>query len=584
MDNEYLRLAEQLSPPLERPSWPTSDKYPPEQVLVMPDEDSPFAVVTWVRYEAHRISLVPAPGPAAEAIQLQRLDSARGRQRLIVTGLPEEATHLLVMGWVRWRRAPQPFDRTLFHQPIKLLTDGPDVPVALLTAFAPKLLQAALNAVLKKSPGTIETSLLKRPEPAPLAPAAEPGDRHEDSLRSLPTTPVADTRSPRLGGRIPDTAAARQARPQDTRLIFASCQYPAGLLDHRPASASFRRMEETARAHAPLGALLMLGDQIYADATYGILDPTNTSDRFESLYLDLHRSLRQYETIDHMRKLAKPQLYVTPDDHEIRDNWEPGGPRVNQEDRAAALEAFERMSLSRLPARQADGGFWGPVDVGGGHEVFMLDTRTERQPRPWGSGSGMPAAHIMGRQQQQALEDWLLKRHTQDGADPATPKLISSPVWLLPRRVGRQNDEPENSPHRSDSWDGYPASLQWLLGFIAAKQIRGVVMLCGDAHLAGHTRVKLKSGKDAVQLHILHAPALYAPFPFANGQPHHYRCHQDQLSWANGAISCQVDSELWALGDGFVYLSLVPEGDGWQIRATFDVGATRSRSDFWTVI
>ncbi|MCU0956368.1 MAG: alkaline phosphatase D family protein [Hydrogenophaga sp.] len=583
MDNEYLLLAEQLSPPLERPSWPTSDNYPPEQVLVMPDEDSSFAVVTWVRYEAHRISLVPAPGPAAEAIQLQRLDSARGRQRLNVTGLPEEATHLLVMGWVRWRRAPQPFDRTLFHQPIKPLTDGPDVPVALLTAFAPKLLQAALNAVLKKSPGTIETSLLNRPEPALLAPAAEPGDRHEDSPRSLPTTPVADTRSPRLGGRIPDTAAAWQARTQDTRLIFASCQYPAGLLDHRPASASFRRMEETARAHAPLGALLMLGDQIYADATYGILDPTNTSDRFKSLYLDLHRSLRQYETIDHMRKLAKPQLYVTPDDHEIRDNWEPGGPRVNQDDKDAALKAFERMSLSRLPARQTGGGFWGPVDAGGGHEVFMLDTRTERQPRPWGPGPGMPAAHIMGGQQQQALEGWLLKRHTQDGAGPVTPKLISSPVWLLPRRVGNATNPSDSSAHRSDSWDGYPASLQWLLGFIAEKQIRGVVMLCGDAHLAGHTRVNLKHGTSAATLHILHAPALYAPFPFANGQPHHYRCHQDQMSWADGATSCQVDSELWVLGDGFVHLSLVRERDVWHVRATFDVGATRSRSDFWTV-
>jgi hypothetical protein len=583
LDNEYLLLAEQLSPPLERPSWPTSDNYPPEQVLVMPDEDSSFAVVTWVRYEAHRISLVPAPGPAAEAIQLQRLDSARGRQRLNVTGLPEEATHLLVMGWVRWRRAPQPFDRTLFHQPIKLLTDGPDVPVALLTTFAPKLLQAALNAVLKKSPGTIETSLLKRPEPALLAPAAEPGDRHEDSLRSLPTTPVADTRSPRLGGRIPDTAAAWQARTQDTRLIFASCQYPAGLLDHRPASASFRRMEETARAHAPLGALLMLGDQIYADATYGILDPTNTSDRFESLYLDLHRSLRQYETIDHMRKLAKPQLYVTPDDHEIRDNWEPGGPRVNQEDRAAALKAFERMSLSRLPARQTGGGFWGPVDVGGGHEVFMLDTRTERQPRPWGPGSGMPAAHIMGGQQQQALEGWLLKRHSQDGGGPVTPKLISSPVWLLPRRVGKATNQSDSSAHRSDSWDGYPASLQWLLGFIAEKQIRGVVMLCGDAHLAGHTRVNLTHGDNVVQMHILHAPALYAPFPFANGQPHHYRCHQDRLSWNEGKLSCQVDSELWTLDDGFVHLSLVREKDDWHISATFDVGVTGSRSDFWTV-
>lgn len=577
---EIHRLIEQLSPPLERPSWPNTTARPPQQVMVLPDDDSSFALVVWVKFGEGAITLRPVPGPASPPIALQRLAAATGRQRLTVNQPPEGTSHLLVMGWTRERKAPPIWGQKPFDHPLTPSADGLD---AWLSTVAPDVVQAALTALLAQSPDAIESSLLALPEPDPMALATPPREQHAYSLRTFSTAIDPESAPSLPAAWTPPLEPANPAPLEPTSLVFASCQYPAGLLDHRVASASFRRMEDTAAKQGPLGALLMLGDQIYADATYGILDPSSTGDRYEQLYIDLHSALKQYPTLSKLGQQTEPRLYVTPDDHEIRDNWEPGGPDRNHDDKKVALEAFERLSLSRLPAKQRSGGYWGAVDVGGGHQVFMLDTRTEREPRPWGPGEGPHAPHIIGLQQRQALEQWLQQRQRQDGTGPVSPKFISSSVWLLPRQVGRA-EGPEGSAQRSDSWDGYPASLQGFLGFIASERIHGVVMLCGDAHLAGHTRVDLQHGGHAIPLHVLHAPGLYAPFPFANGQPHQYRCADDwQWKDSNGSISCHVESDLWALGDGFVHLSLVPVDNTWEVRARFDAGPNRSRQAMWTV-
>lgn len=570
------RLIEQLNAPLERPGWPQSAGPPLTKVLVLPDDDSSFALVVWVERGANGITLLPVTGTAAP-IGLQRLATEPGRQLLGVGAQPRGATHLLVMGWTRQRRAAPPWARRLFDHP---LDPSPAALEVLSPSIASNVLQGALNQVLKHSPDTIESSLLALPAPVSLTmrPLAE--EPREYTFRTGLATHTHESARAHLQAHMPPSDAPEPPL-RATRLIFASCQYPAGLMDHRAASASFRRMQDSAGSEPALGALLLLGDQIYADATYGILDPSGTSDRFALLYNDLRQSLDQYPLIASMGKEAKPRLYVTPDDHEIRDNWEPGGAPRNEADMRAALEAFDRLGLSRLPAKQPLGGYWGTVDVGGGHEAFMLDTRTTRDPRPWGPGPGGDPPHIVNQPQREALELWLSQRQREDGTGPVSPKFISSSVWLLPRLVGRAGG-PDGAAARSDSWDGYPESLHWLLGFIAMKGIRGVVMLCGDAHLAGHTRVELKHREHVGQLHILHAPALYAPFPFANGQPHDYRC-RDRWHWADGSISCHVESELWTLGDGFVHLSVVFVGGAWHIRATFDAEPNHGRSDFWTV-
>lgn len=360
-----------------------------------------------------------------------------------------------------------------------------------------------------------------------------------------------------------------------TCFAFASCQYPAGVFDRLPAGAAFNRIE-AACAVPGLHALLLLGDQIYADATIGLLDPLDALDRYAQPYRYWQNAINRRPGATTLQK--SNLLYMTPDDHEIVDNWEPGPDPALAATLEEALLAFDIGRAGVLPPRQPGSGYWGTVDVGGGHTVFMLDARTTRDPRPWGPGTpGSAEAHIVDKAQRHALERWLLLRKASDNLNAVRPKFVSSSVWPLPRATGQANgiELGSGAAALSDGWEGYPASLRWLLGFIALHRIEGIVVLCGDAHLAGHTTLHIETALHPlpVLVHLLHAPALYAPFPFANGQPHHYR-HVDHFSWSHEGqqVRCDVHSDLRALGDGFVRVDVNAAAGGFDVAAHIDAG------------
>jgi PhoD-like phosphatase len=339
---------------------------------------------------------------------------------------------------------------------------------------------------------------------------------------------------------------------------FGSCQYPAGLLDALPAQASLGRLAQ--RVAAPPGAcvgrapqgVLLLGDQIYADASYGVLDPGARLGEWDRRHDDLL-------AIPALRTLMRHvPVHTMPDDHEFRDNWE--HPRD-----AADQQRFDRARQSYLQyqrVRTCTGHLlWGPVALGG-HEVFMLDARTERDRRHWGSPASERDPHILSTAQREAFEAWLRASAPAPGS-AVRPRFVTTSVWPLPRAR-----EPRAL---ADAWSGYPASLKWLLGTLLHARAEGVCLLTGDAHLAGHTRLVLDGAGLTLEVHILHAPALYAPFPFANARPHQF-LREETLHWYEGGapMSCQVRSDLWEAGDGSVQVDMETVNGRWSVSAYFD--------------
>lgn len=391
-----------------------------------------------------------------------------------------------------------------------------------------------------------------------------------------PAAPVASAES----GSVPSGR-------QGTTFAFASCQYPAGLMDRTLAGRSIDRLNHLIglqRDPSHVAAVLLLGDQIYADASYGLLDPKEPQERYRSAHDAWWEALTTRENLIELDKINR--LFIVPDDHEIADNWESVPDLEQQRMKDTALREFARSRGGRLPQGLPSHGWWGAVPVGGGHEVFMLDTRTRRDQRPWGSRIAAGRPHIIDDVQREELAKWLRVLHQQDlETGTVRPKLVSSAVWLLPRQVGRLNDQGEAklTPALSDAWDGYPESLQWLLTLIASLGIRGVVVLCGDGHLAGHTVAQLTCDHHQTEVHVLHAPALYAPFPFANARPHEYAT-REQISWTRegDGVVCDVDASLWPLGDGFVQVDIRKPAKNWEIRVTFDT-IDQPRSEYWTV-
>lgn len=366
---------------------------------------------------------------------------------------------------------------------------------------------------------------------------------------------------------------------------LASCQYPAGILDRVVADASLSRLgarlDDPHKAPAP-EFLLLVGDQVYVDATAGLFDPATRFDRFQNTYeryLDRRGALQ-----DLVRRM---NVYMMLDDHEIEDNWEPGNREADPDDimkqgRQAYLD-FQRRAGPPQVENEGDSQnpLWYPIERGG-VPFFIADTRTERQAR---SATTVTSARIMSNTQFCKLTSWL---SAQKRDKPDTPKVIASPAILLPRHLRAvQNGHPA-SALRSDSWDGYPHSLYRLLAFIATHEIRNVVFLSGDEHLSCVARAKIaaaKSGK-AVDIVSIHSSALHAPFPFANAIPEDFVV-PDEFGFSldagrvceakdpgapdwEGDYTCEVHTDFAPPGDGFAVLNFECEKASWKMSCEFD--------------
>jgi len=346
--------------------------------------------------------------------------------------------------------------------------------------------------------------------------------------------------------------------PKPLVFVFASCQYPAGLLDQGLSSDSYRRMAaRLQQAGSPTAPIFLLGDQIYADATAGLADLKSWKDRYQHRYKD---SLEPSSTAHDSRS-----VYTMLDDHEIDEGWEPH----SRPDWQTYLDKGREAYLANNPRPPMPQGhtanqLWYHL-IERGIPFFVADTRSEREHR---TPTNVMQARIMSATQMSALKVWLQK------SEPDKPKFIAMPAMPLPRRLATAGNPCDT--WRSDAWDGYPASLHELLGFIAEQQIAHVVFLSGDEHLANICRITLTAdGKDKKPINVLslHAPALYAPFPFANSKEQDFKAHEqfpfNYTPAGNNAplrVTCDVETQFPNNGDGFFVVTVNTQASGdWAI-------------------
>ncbi|HEX5354755.1 MAG TPA: alkaline phosphatase D family protein [Aquabacterium sp.] len=371
-----------------------------------------------------------------------------------------------------------------------------------------------------------------------------------------------------------------------TRFLLTSCLYPGGILDRTPqlagaVSPSERTLSLIAQAYVPIDSrpdfVLMLGDQVYVDATAGLFDPQVADGRHFDPYIQWQRS----DCVRRVVREARMESMI--DDHELADNWSPvandatslqdDGSPGNAHQYVAGLKdsglrSYRAYRFDRSGTANTDG-LHGPV--GPDHQrqlVFMANTRTEREVR---NSLNIDQARIMSAPQWAELSTWL----------QAVPKdawrFLASPSMVLPRRIDACGATPA-SALRSDAWDGYPASLHALLAHICERGLHKLVLLSGDEHLASISRITLRKAgshdEPALEtvIHSVHAPAMYAPYPFANARPDDFS--QRRFSFAAQApapgdlatarttpYTCDVETWFPEMGDGFVVIESPAETD-----------------------
>jgi hypothetical protein len=339
---------------------------------------------------------------------------------------------------------------------------------------------------------------------------------------------------------------------KSTAVALASCLYPSDMLDYMPdaedatrgpADASLLALSDLVGAGGP-SLLLLAGDQVYIDATAGLLDPKVSDDRVKLSYQRRGRSRGVLSIAGKLGLRVEAML----DDHEIQDNWAPNDPGLDDDPEilTRAKKYYFRYQHEPTP----DGRLY-RCFVHDTLPFFLGDTRTERKPR---TAEDWRTREIMSPEQRDCLEKWL---EAHDGTQ--SPRFVLTPSALLPRHLAVAEDSACGL--LSDSWDGYPASLHRLLAFLCEKQIPGVVFLSGDEHIGNFVtaRVRQKYGSKATTFYSIHAPALHAPYPFANATPAEFADTETFGFLVNEvAYECEVETRFPPPGDGFALVTWDP--------------------------
>lgn len=351
-----------------------------------------------------------------------------------------------------------------------------------------------------------------------------------------------------------------QAVPYPVSWLAWSCRWPGLPFEREAIDAVAAHMLAHARdPQRPVDAVLLLGDQIYADASADLIQTRESDERLAGLYRDAGSG-------PHTRALLQTlPSYRVIDDHEYRDNWQ-GGARPAQD--AGLVDGFEAALAYQWrwdhPSRHAPQlgpgpvrGFWKPF-VLGGLPAFALDTRTERALR---TPEGWRQAAMIGQAQMDALKTWLLAHRDQ-------PKLIcSGSVFGLPDR--RLVHDPALCAS-DDDWEGYPASWRELVTFVVQHQIQRLIFMAGDYHFSAAARLQLRAdtlGPPVAALSVV-SSGWNASLPFANSQPSDFVLDQAvdyPGSDAQVTVVCDAQALSTALRQ-FSKLSLLPQpGGGWQL-------------------
>lgn len=338
-------------------------------------------------------------------------------------------------------------------------------------------------------------------------------------------------------------------------MVIGSCQYTAGIIDDRVAFDSYRALKREMdpfdfgldNNKPALDLMLLLGDQIYVDATAGLFDPL---DQVQAFFRPYEKWLFNRNVRNIMRKLPS---YMMLDDHEINENWEPGH---DEEKLDLGRKAFKLFQFGKENARDPDQ-FWGPIEASP-LPIFMLNSRTDRDSR---IGTQAKDAQMLSDTQFKALIQWV------DSAPEDKPCIICSSSILLPRHYPVNKEE--DAATTLDTIDGYPATFAALLAMVAARPNRVFLFLSGDEHIPLVATIQIfdDSNNLITKTHSVHTSSLYAPYPFANGDKHQLIDEEKiNLTLPSGDISCAVSVEHFDAVPGFTRIEIAKNVKGWELK------------------
>ncbi len=283
----------------------------------------------------------------------------------------------------------------------------------------------------------------------------------------------------------------------------ACCRYPGWTIDaeriDRMATMALNTTQQPAFG-------LLVGDQIYADATAGLLDPTSPIERY------FERHLTAFNTPTMGRWMRCIPTVMTPDDHEWIDNHPHASPLLKwpwpdlsngsqyrrrlRQIASWADKSIDTFQKSQWPGSATKRSFTPPPI--GPVSLFVMDSRISRQPG---------VLKLVHSTVLQDLSTWISELPRGQ-----LPMVVTGSV-VLP---GLHPDVDPSHPGLLDTWQYAPNQRLELLNILCGAG-RPFVLLSGDYHVSGAFAIQC-NGRTVGAAVI--APPMYAPLPYANTRPH----------------------------------------------------------------
>ena len=368
-----------------------------------------------------------------------------------------------------------------------------------------------------------------------------------------------------MNGVIPNLPTQQTDR---TSFALGSCQYPGGFIDRAVANTSYRDLAQRLLSGDDGPRFVVLtGDQVYTDATAGILDPSIADGRYSLPY---NRWLRSRATRTALRQV---QSFMLLDDHEIENDWED----ENTEDtfREAVSSYKKYQGHSNLASDELFFSF--EFDQ---FQFFMLDTRTRREAR---TITNIDSANMLDGQASQTDEQfdafmtWLPVGVAQQTDRPI---FIVSPSMLLPRDREAARWGHRASALHSDGWDGYPGSMHKMLVAVAKSSASNVVFLSGDEHIGCIATIQIECIDEGSQIqktiYSIHTPGLFTPYTFANSGAMDWTPDTNQSFTVGGSDFVYTVTYTPFPGEGFAYINVENSASGWHLTCQFADGPVQN--------